>query len=220
MSTIASIIQLLSVSTALVGAGGIATLSAFDIPILQAQPASRSLPSTRWLFSRGSHVFPTAAFLSSAGFAYLSYAALPPNAAPLLRALSFSKLGGRTIGYAAAAALSISIAPFTSIVMIPTNFELIKLNNGKGGARSEKSAREQAGGDAMGRSAEASTNGEGEAPQFTDLSKPQERTKEDTTTAEDEEVKRLLAKFASLNTTRAILLGAGGVVGLWTALVL
>lgn len=100
--------------------------------------------------------------------------------------------------------------------MIPTNFELIRLNNRQGGARSQKSAKQGEG--KTGRSAEASTSGEGEAPQFTDLSKPQERTDQDSTKDEDAEVRKLLAKFAVLNTTRAVLLGAGGLVGLWTAL--
>ena len=112
--------------------------------------------------------------------------------------------------------LSFSIAAFTAFAMIPTNFELIELNNHKGGARSEKSAKEGEG--KTGRSAEESTSGEGEVPQFTDLSKPQEKTSEDSTAEEDEKVRRLLAQFARLNTTRAILLGAGGLLGLWTAL--
>ena len=53
-------IQTLSVSVSLLAAGGIAGLSLFDVPELQSQPADRALPQIRWLFSRGSHIFPQA----------------------------------------------------------------------------------------------------------------------------------------------------------------
>ncbi|ORY07934.1 hypothetical protein BCR34DRAFT_16188 [Clohesyomyces aquaticus] len=53
-------LQIIGVSTALMASGGIACLSLFDIPLLSSQPASRSLPQIRWLFSRGSHIFPAA----------------------------------------------------------------------------------------------------------------------------------------------------------------
>jgi hypothetical protein len=60
MTSLQTIIQTATISAALLGAGGIATLSVFDLPIIRSQPADRALPSLRWLFSRGSHVFPTA----------------------------------------------------------------------------------------------------------------------------------------------------------------
>ena len=66
---------MMGISTSLIAAGGIAALSLFDIPELRAQPASRSLPSTRWLFSRGSHIFPTAAYICTGSFGYLAYIA-------------------------------------------------------------------------------------------------------------------------------------------------
>lgn len=204
--------QLLSISTALIAAGGIASLSLFDIPELQSQPASRSLPSIRWLFSRGSHIFPTAAAVSSAGFAYLVYAAQPAASMPLTQLLRH----GRVPGYMMAALLTISIGPFTSL-MIPTNFRLIKMNEERGGARSQRSARERQTG-ASDQSAEDSVAGKGQAPQFTDLSEPQSKTDEDSTKAEDEEVRELLAKFERMNAVRAVCMAAGGVVGLATAL--
>ena len=214
MSSPSRIVEFISISTALVNAGGIASYSLFCVPVLQSQPASRSLPSTRWLFSRGSHIFPQAAILAASGFAYLAYGALPSN----VNLRDLASVGGQAWAFAGAALLSFSIAPFTSILMIPTNFRLIELNNRKGGARSEKSAKERPNPE-TGRSAEASTSGKGEASsQFTDLSKPQEKTSEATSSAKDKEVRELLAKFARLNTTRAILLGAGGLLGLWTAL--
>jgi hypothetical protein len=60
MASLQTVVQTVAISSALIGAGGIATLSAFDLPIIRSQPADRALPSLRWLFSRGSHVFPTA----------------------------------------------------------------------------------------------------------------------------------------------------------------
>ena len=105
-------------------------------------------------------------------------------------------------------------------MMIPTNFKLIKLNEDKGGARSARSAQQL--GDQprvqQGRTAEDSVAGEGQAEEFTDLSGPQRKTKQDSTEEEDEEVNRLLGEFGRLNAVRAVLIGFGGVVGLATAL--
>ena len=101
--------------------------------------------------------------------------------------------------------------------MIPTNFELIRMNEEKGGARSERSAKEE--GEAIGgRKAEDSVAGKGQPSQWTDLSGPQGKTEHSATKEEDEKVWDLLQKFGQLNTVRAVLLGAGGVVGLATAL--
>lgn len=211
-STMFSAFQAGSISVALVAAGGCAALSLFDIPELQSQPASRSLPSLRWLFSRGSHIFPSACFISSAGFAILAYSALPPQGQIVAQLLN----GGAFRGYLAAATLSFSMGPFTSI-MVPTNFALIEKNEKKGGARSEASARDVGDRNERG-SAEDSVNGKGQASQWTDFSNPQTKTQSDTTEAEDKEVQELLGKFGRLNLVRAILLGAGGVVGLLTAL--
>lgn len=77
-------------------------------------------------------------------------------------------------GYLAAAALTMGIAPYTMFVMLPTNMQLIKMNE-KG---SEKAAKEDG----------------------------------------DAKVDALLNKFGWLNISRASLTGAGGLVGLWTAL--
>ncbi len=101
--------------------------------------------------------------------------------------------------------------------MVPTNFKLIKMNEERGGARSEKSAA-QANTQAGDRSAYDSVAGKGETSQFKDLSVPQTKTKENTSQAEDEEVRELLGKFGRLNAVRAVLMAAGGMVGLATAL--
>jgi hypothetical protein len=201
---------ILSACTSLIGSGGILALTFFDIPILASQPASRSLPSTRWLFSRGSHVFPTAAFLSGGGFLSLAYTSIPSGAGLFETLRTSSDARFRILGYVAASLLSISIAPVTSF-MIPTNFRLIELNERKGGARSSRSAEV---GDEGGRSAEESVDGKGQVSQWSDLSGPQERAREESTKAEDEEVKVLLEKFGRMNALRGVLLGLGGVVGL------
>ncbi|TGO48657.1 hypothetical protein BOTNAR_0465g00050 [Botryotinia narcissicola] len=210
-----AIVQTLSISSSLLASGGIATLSLFNIPELRSQPASRALPSIRWLFSRGSHLFPEAAALSSAGFIYLAYESLAPgqSALQLLKVVSNS----RTInGYLAAAVLSISIGPFTSFVMLPTNFALISMNVEMGGARSEKSQVEGSGSEE--RRAKDSVNGDGEAAEFTDLSGPQEKTQKESSETDDEKMRSLLDKFSALNWVRAGLVGGGGILGLWIAL--
>jgi len=60
--------------------------------------------------------------------------------------------------------------------------------------------------------------GSGEGDEFTDLSGPQERTKDESTQEDDEKVRELLEKFRWLNLVRAVLIGAGGVVGLYAAM--
>ena len=207
-------VQLVSISTALLASGGIATLSLFDIPEFQSQPASRSLPLTRWLFSRGSHIFPTAAFISSAGFAYLAYMAVPSRSQSIMQLPKDPKFRG----YLIAAVLTMSIGPFTQFVMIPTNFRLIEMNTQRGGARSAKSASQKEAGATNNRSVEDSVAGKGEAAEFTDFSGPQTQTEQKTTEAENKEVRDLLGKFGKLNAVRATLMGVGGIVGLWTAL--
>ena len=219
MSTFNSALQVTSISVSLLTAGGIATLSLFDVPILRAQPASRSLPSVRWLFSRGSHVFPTAAIISAAGFSVLAFRSLPASLASrtVLQLLRDTKVRG----YLAAAGLNIAIAPWTSLVMIPNNFQLIKMNNELGGHRSSASAQaaEKEKVNLKERSARDSVDGKGEGvDQFKDISDPQEQTSRNSSDSEDEQVKAMLTKFGSQHWVRAALTLAGGVVGLLTAL--
>ena len=221
MSSLIKATQIISISVSLLASGGIATLSLFDIPELKSQPASRSLPMTRWLFSRGSHIFPQAAVISSAGFAFLAY-----NALPLGKYRAFTQLfklasnSSKVNAYLAAAILTLSIGPFTSFAMVPTNFTLIKMNEDKGGARSrnteiERSKQPDRAGQ---RSADDSVDGKDAPNQLTDLSGPQTQTSSGTSKAEDRKVNELLDKFAALNSVRAVLMAAGGMVGLWAAL--
>lgn len=216
MSQITLAVQTATIATSLMGAGGIAALSLFDVPMLQSQPASRSLPSIRWLFSRGSHIFPTTAAASGLGFAYLAIAALPQGRA-VSQMLRLGSNGTKINGYLAAALLNFGIGAFTTMVMIPTNFALIEMNEKKGGARSETSAKEAKIGPGE-RSAEDSVNSSGDVNQFKDLSGPQAQTSERTTADEDEKARELLEKFKALNFVRAVLGDAGGIVGLIAAL--
>lgn len=215
-NTAVTALQAVSITSSIMVAGGIATMSLFDIPMLQAQPASRSLPSIRWLFSRGSHLMPTAAFAAGTGFVSLAFIALPPASVGgvLARVLA----GTKTRGYLAAALCNFAIGPVTS-VMLPTNMALIKKNEEQVGARSTQAAKKGAGQYKPGqRSAADSIAGKGEGPQFTDLSGPQEKTPLGSSKAEDEEVRGLLGNFAKLNGVRAACCMVGGVIGLFTAL--
>ncbi|KAI7362722.1 hypothetical protein KC354_g7051 [Hortaea werneckii] len=218
-TTITLLIKTLSISTALLASGSIATLSLFNIPELQSQPASRSLPQIRWLFSRGSHIFPPASFISSAGFVYLAYLSSPTLTSRALgKTVRVALSSGEVKGYLVAAALTFSIAPFTAKVMIPTNFALIQLNADLGGARSEEAGRQ---GDARpgDRSALDSVNGEGEGVgQWRDVSGPQEKTSRDGDEEDDRRARELLGKFGRLNLGRSVLIGLGGIVGLVTAI--
>ncbi|KAI7422063.1 hypothetical protein KC336_g8517 [Hortaea werneckii] len=214
-TTAVTLTKAFSISTALIASGGIASLSLFDIPGLQSQPASRSLPMIRWLFSRGSHIFPPASALSSAGFLYLAYISSPALASRAFGETVRLALSNRKVqGYLIAVALTFSIAPFTANLMIPTNFALIKLNADLGGARSKEAGRQ---GDAKAgeRSALDSVNGRGEGvDQWRDVSGPQVKTSRDASKEDDRKAKELLGKFGRLNMGRAILMGLGGVVGL------
>ncbi|KAF5974035.1 hypothetical protein FBULB1_7939 [Fusarium bulbicola] len=206
-----STVEIISISTALMASGGIVTLTFFDVPELQSQPASRSLPSIRWLFSRGSHVFPSASLLSTIGFIHSASSSNLTGSGSLF---AISTNTPKTNTFLTAAALAFSIAPFTQL-MIPTNFSLIEENNKLGGARSEKAAEQDT---SLDRSAWESAKGTGEGFEFTDLSGPQERTERESTAEEDEKVRSLLERFRWLNLVRGVLIGAGGVVGLYAAI--
>jgi len=122
-------------------------------------------------------------------------------------------------GYLAAAALSLSIGPFTSLAMIPINFQLIKMNQDHGGARSEKSAQKKSDRNSYGENNPIdSVNGKNEAAEFRDISGPQTQVDGRTTAEDDQKVRELLSRFSALNFARAVLIGGGGIVGLITAL--
>ena len=127
-------------------------------------------------------------------------------------------MGPKTNLFLAAAGLALSIGPFTQIFMIPLNFSMIKKNKELGGVRSEKAMLEAKNAKTTAapgsRSASDSVAGKGEGNEFTDLSGPQTSTARDSTPEEDGEMKKRLSQFARLNSVRAILIGAGGLLGL------
>lgn len=209
-------IQAASISISLLAAGGIATLSLFDIPLVRAQPASRALPSIRWRFSRGSDIFPTCSVVTTIGFAYLAINTLPESKT-VVDLLRFGSQDLKLNGYLAAAVLNFAISPWTIIVMVRNNFDLIEMNEKKGGSRSQKSAK-SAKHEPGERTADDSVSGKGDPNQFTDLSGPQAKTKVDSTPEEDARVAEMAAKFGRQNSIRAILCGLGGIVGLLAAL--
>jgi hypothetical protein len=94
------------------------------------------------------------------------------------------------------------------------------MNESKGGSRSANSAKAGKSYIPGERSAEDSVAGKGESDQFRDLSGPLTQTPEETNEADDKKVRQLLSKFGKLNMLRAVMIGLGGVVGLFTALAL
>ncbi|WVR07330.1 hypothetical protein IAU60_004371 [Kwoniella sp. DSM 27419] len=96
-------------------AGAIVCLSYYSIPNIRStsQLSTKiALHQLRSLFSSGSHVFPPLAMAASAAYGLCAYA-----------------IPQKRLGYIIAAAGSIGIAPFTTLVMVPAaNGRLIKLD--------------------------------------------------------------------------------------------
>ncbi|KAJ9630488.1 hypothetical protein H2203_001009 [Taxawa tesnikishii (nom. ined.)] len=121
--------QTVGVGTSLLAAGGILSISSIINPLLDttarstsaSQPSpSVTLPAIRFVFSRGSHVFPEAATIATAAFAYL-YRYSPNASIHTLRSVA-NLLGldvSQRTGYLVATLLSASIMPFTSLGMLP-----------------------------------------------------------------------------------------------------
>nr|POE62881.1 hypothetical protein CFP56_03784 [Quercus suber] len=158
--------------------------------------------------------------LTGAGFAYLAYNTIPTDLRTLTQLLKTTN-GFKANGYLAASLLAFSIGPVTQFIMLQNNFDLIKKNEEKGGARSAKSAQamHKQGSDLGGRSARESVDGKGDVNEFKDLSGPQTETTGSFSQAERKEVQEMLTKFSAQNLLRAVLIGMGGVVGLVSALV-
>ncbi|KAL9101458.1 MAG: hypothetical protein Q9163_003289 [Psora crenata] len=123
--------QIIGISTAFLTAGGIISISYSTVPILRSTPSHLSLPHLDALFSSGSHIFPQLATLAASAFAFLAYNALPGTDARML--------------YSAGAAGAIGIAPFTTLVMKPTNMTLRDIETEE--EREGKKGIEKAGGD-------------------------------------------------------------------------
>lgn len=67
------------------------------------------------------------------------------------------------------------------------------------------------------RSAEESVDSKGEGSQWTDLSGPQSVTDREASEEQERRARVLVERFGRLNAVRAVLMGVGGVVGLWAA---
>ena len=90
------------------------------------------------------------------------------------------------------------------------------MNERLGGARSQASAQQAT--RTGGRTFAESIDGKDDISQFTDLSDPQTTTARKASAEEERRVQELLGTFGWLNAGRALLMGAGGVVGLFIAL--
>ncbi|KAH8899427.1 DUF1772-domain-containing protein [Thozetella sp. PMI_491] len=98
--------------------GGIMNMSTLAIPALLAATLPPQAVATQWnfLFERGKATMPPTAVASLLGYAYLAYDA--------------HARGQGWKGYAAAGLLTVSIVPFTLIVLDPTNRALTAVANG------------------------------------------------------------------------------------------
>ncbi|KAL8777650.1 MAG: hypothetical protein Q9194_002443 [Teloschistes cf. exilis] len=121
-------LQVFGVSTGFVTAGAIIALSYSTVPVFLSHPNEVSLRHLRALFSSGSHIFPQLATAASTAFSVLAYTA--PPASPL------------RYQYIVAAAGTIGIAPFTILVMKPTNMTLKEIGE-QGNEGIKKSGGEQ-----------------------------------------------------------------------------
>lgn len=113
-----------------------------------------------------------------------------------------------------------AIALWTKLVMIPNNFELIRMSNGLGCHRiiaSSQAVQNERG--LRRRSAEESVDGKGEKiDQFKDTSDPHEQTIQMSSSSQDEKVKVILTRLGSQNFMMAALALAKGIVSFLMAL--
>jgi len=101
------VVQALGITTSLVLAGAIASISHITTPVLSTTPPSTFLPLWTRLYARGAATAPPLAVLSTACFLYLAYSA-----------------SDWTGAYATAAAATLAIVPYTLLFMMGTNRRL------------------------------------------------------------------------------------------------
>ncbi|KAI5270176.1 hypothetical protein E4T47_06365 [Aureobasidium subglaciale] len=115
-----NIAKVVGPSVSIATAGAILSISALYTPLLSNSARSQSsskpsptatLPSIRFIFSRGSHFFPQAATFAAANFSYLAYY----SANTAVKVLGM-EMGTRT-GFVAAAVLSMAIGPITGLML-------------------------------------------------------------------------------------------------------
>lgn len=222
-TTTIKVLQTVGITTSLLSAGALLAYNFFDIPVLKSQPASRSLPSIRWFFSRGSHLFPSAVVVSTSAFTCLAYNATLPVQGSGLSALQLMTYG-RVPGYIAAALLASGVAIVTMTVMVPhPNFDIIRLNKELGGAASQGLKREQQRQDVSDEKLENSSgppdvDGDFKASEFRDTTGPMGETDRQSTPEQDEKARELIERFRQLNMVRTLLMLGSGIVGLIVAL--
>jgi len=166
-------LQTVGITTSLLASGSILSFSAFDVPQLQnpGQATSSTLQNVRFIFSRGSHVFPYAATIAAGAFGLLAY--MTPEGPDFASIASPQEYQNTKSLYWTAAASALSILPYTVFFMLPTaNGPLKKMIS-----KQEKGEN-----------------------------------------VSDSAVKDMLDRFAWQNAIRGLLMGASGVVGLYTAL--
>jgi len=105
-------IQTVGITTSLLTAGAISSISLMVVPLLRGVPTQDGLRYLRQLFSTGSHTFPQAVSLASACYGALAYTA--PT----------SLLRNR---YVIAASCGLTIIPWTFLVMKGPNMELMSI---------------------------------------------------------------------------------------------
>jgi len=105
-------IQTVGITTSLLTAGAISSISLMVVPLLRSVPTQDGLPFLRQLFSTGSHTFPQAVSLASTCYGVLAYTA------------STSALRNRHI---IAASCGLAIIPWTFLVMKGPNMELMSI---------------------------------------------------------------------------------------------
>ncbi|KAI5206801.1 hypothetical protein E4T39_02334 [Aureobasidium subglaciale] len=115
-----TIAKILGPSVSIATAGAILSISALYTPLLsnsarsqtspKPSPAS-TLPSIRFIFSRGSHFFPQAATFAAANFGYLAFY----SSTSVVKVLGMDM--GTRAGFVVAAVLSMAIGPITGVML-------------------------------------------------------------------------------------------------------
>ncbi|KAL9129681.1 MAG: hypothetical protein Q9217_001923 [Psora testacea] len=123
--------KIVGISTAFLTSGGIISLSYSTVPILRSTPSHIALPHLDALFSSGSHIFPQLATLAASAFVFLAYNAPSGSDARML--------------YLAGAGGAVGIAPFTVLMMKPTNMTLREIETEE--EKEGKKGIEKVGGD-------------------------------------------------------------------------
>lgn len=149
--------QTAAISISLATSGGILAISNLINPLLDnsarsvssSQPdPSSTLPAVRFIFSRGSHIFPQAASIAGAAYFYLWYNT--PTSVALGGSGSIAVLRdvlgldvSRRVGYLVAGLMTVSIGPITGLMLPAANQRLRELADMEAKGNGEKVDREE-----------------------------------------------------------------------------